>query len=275
MKRVSAGETDFCLTSVHHYLTARAQEGALACRFVAVVVQQSPLAAVVASDSRFHRPADLAGARVAAPADGGQFKEFMAALGHLSVADPVVVTMAGEEARAALGAGEVDAVVSLADGMPRIRRQAGIPVRPIPVALDVYASGLVAGEHVPAATAWQMRASLAAALEAQREHPETGLPELRRRYPEADEDEALEGWRLLAPNIFTGPEPGSMSSGRWHATVSSLSDARQLPRPDPESVYRPDFADVSAPRETAVGTGRTGDRGRPRRAAGAAWVSVA
>ncbi len=246
MKRVSAGDTDFCLTSVHHYLTARAQEGELACRFVAVVVQQSPLAAIVASDSRFRQPADLAGARVAAPADNGQFLEFLAALAYLGVDAPLVVRMDGEQARVALGTGEVDAVVSLVDGMPRVRRQAGVPVRPIPVALDVYASGLVAGEHVPAATAWQMRASVAAALEAQREQPETGLPELRRRYPEALEGEALEGWRLLAPNIFTGAEPGSMSASRWHDTISLLSDARGLPRLVPESVYRPQFADVSA-----------------------------
>ena len=63
MKRVAAGENDFCLTSVHHYLTARAQDGDLTCRFVAVVVQQSPLAAIVADDSPLRHPADLAGRR--------------------------------------------------------------------------------------------------------------------------------------------------------------------------------------------------------------------
>jgi len=253
VKRVAAGATDFCLTSVHHYLTARAQEGALACRFVAVVVQQSPLAAIVGADSRFRQPTDLAGARVAGQAGAPFLSEFLAALAHLGVAPPEVVSLDGGQAMLALGTGEVDVVVDFVDGMARVRRLAGIAVRAVPVALDVYASGLVAGDHVSPALVGQMRTSVAAALVAHWAAPETGLAELRRRYPEADEGEALEGWRSLVPNIFNGAQPGWMSSERWEQTISLLCDARQMPRPDPPSVYRPELADLALQSRVNVG----------------------
>lgn len=247
VKRVAAAETDFCLTSVHHYLTARAEEGQLACRFVAVIVQLSPLAATVAAGSTIWRPADLAGARVAAEPDNPQLLEFIATLAHLGVGRPEIVPMANAGAKQALARGEVDAIVGLVDGLPRTRRQAGIAVRAVPVALDVYASGLVAGDHVPPPAAWSLRAAVAAALESQRANPEAGLAELRRRYPEADVDDALEGWRLLEPYIFTGVEPGSMNPERWRRTIEFLCDARGLPRLAPESAYHPQFADVAQP----------------------------
>ncbi len=247
MKRVAAGENDFCLTSVHHYLTARAQESDLACRFVAVVVQRSPLAAIVAEDSPLRQPADLAGATVGAGPASPFTAELLWTLERLGLGAPQIVPMEGEESRAALARSEVDAVVDLVDGLPRVRRLAGIAVRPIPTGLEVYASGLVAGDHVPLETAWQMRNAVARALEAQRDDPETGMPELRRRYPEADEHDALEGWRLLAPYIFNGAAPGSMNGARWEQTISHLCAARRLAPPAPETVYQPEFADVPQP----------------------------
>ena len=39
VRRVAAGGSDFCLTSVTHYMRARAQSGDLAARYVAIVVQ--------------------------------------------------------------------------------------------------------------------------------------------------------------------------------------------------------------------------------------------
>lgn len=247
VKRVAAGQSDFCLTSVHHYITARNEEGELSCRFVAIVVQHSPLAAIVAAESALSRPADLGGSRVAAQPDNPQLSEFLATLAYFGVEGPEIVPMDNAEGKLALGRGEVDAVVGFVDGLPRTRRQVGLPVRAIPVALDVYASGLVAGEHVSPATAWKVRAAVTAALEAQRREPEAGLPELRRRYPEADVDDALEGWRLLERNIFTGVDPGSMNSERWDGTLAHLCDARGVPRLAPHSVYRPQFADVLQP----------------------------
>ena len=59
---MAAGGADFTLTSVTHYLTARAQagpsgrgsglaDGRLAARFVSVVVRRSPMSGFVPADS--------------------------------------------------------------------------------------------------------------------------------------------------------------------------------------------------------------------------------
>lgn len=247
IRLVASKDSDFCLTSVHHYLTAHAQEGPLSARFVAVVVQRSPLAAIVAAASDLSDPVDLVGVRVAVRAERPHGAEFLASLARLGVEGIEVVPMDTQEANLALGRGDIGAVVEFVDTLPLARRQAGVPVRAIPVGLDLYASGLVAGEHVDAATVWQMRAAVARALERQRAEPEAGVPELRRRYPEADVEDALEGWRLVEPHIFTGSPPGAMESGRWARTISFLCEARGLPHLSPETVYRPEFADVLQP----------------------------
>ncbi|MFP5376986.1 MAG: ABC transporter substrate-binding protein, partial [Acidimicrobiia bacterium] len=51
VRRVAAGRSDFCLTSVTHFLAARATSGPLGARFAAVVVQRSPMAGIVAARS--------------------------------------------------------------------------------------------------------------------------------------------------------------------------------------------------------------------------------
>src|SRR5688572_29582351 len=64
VRRVASGGSDFCLTSVAHYLTARARFGDLAARFVSAVVQRHPIAGLVAADSVIRTPSDLSGRRV-------------------------------------------------------------------------------------------------------------------------------------------------------------------------------------------------------------------
>lgn len=242
IKQVAGGDRDFCLTSVHHFLTARAEAGGLAARFVAIVVQRSPLAAFVPEQSPITEPHQLAGVRLGGSADANHTLEFLATLAHLGIGAPTPVTMVGPEAHVALGAGEVDAIVGFSDGLPRSSRLAGVPLRAIPVGLDIYASGLVAADRISFDTVARMRAALCEALERQRQDPRSGLDEMCLRYPETVPDEALEGWRLLEPNVFTGAEPGSMAPSRWEATLAFLTAARGLPRPDPDSVYRADFA---------------------------------
>lgn len=240
VRRVAAGGADFCLTSVTHYLRARAQSGDLAARFVAVVVQRNPMAALVAADSSLAAPADLAGRRVGGPPDGGLVAEYRAALAHLGVPPPVLVPMEYGAAPGALARGEIDAVPDFVDLLPRVRRQSGLPVRAIPFGLDYYASGLVAADRLTMATVSRMQAALAAALEAQRRTPKAGLSELRRRYPDADPTDALESWALVEPNIFTGAPPGSSDPRRWNATIAYAAATHGLPAPRPESVYRPE-----------------------------------
>lgn len=241
------GGSDFCLTSVHHYLTARQKAGPLAARFAAMIVRRSPIAALVPDDSPLREAADLQGRRVTGSPDKPHMQEFLASLAHRGLEGCEVVPMDPAVARDALARGEVDGIVEFVDAMPRIRRLAGIPLRAIPVGLDVYASGLVAGDRLSPELVGRMRQALVESLASQRANPTGGVDELRRRYPDADANDAAEGWRLVEPLIFSDDEPGSMDAQAWRRTLSFLCGARGLPVPDPETVYRPEFAKAAFP----------------------------
>jgi hypothetical protein len=107
--------------------------------------------------------------------------------------------------------------------------------------LETYASGLVAGDSLPVDLIEQMRTAILAALERQRSDPFSGLSALCERYPEVDPADALEGWRLVEPSIFTDAGLGSMESARWRFTMEHLSRAHCLGLSPPETVYRAEF----------------------------------
>lgn len=267
IRRVAAGGADFTLTSVTHYLTARAQAGPsgpgsgvagdLPARFVSVVVRRSPMSGFVTADSPLTTPADLAGRRLGAPETSRLVKEFRAGMDMLGLAQPELVPCDYSLAPAAMARGEVDMVCDFVDLLPRIRRQAGAPVRPVPLGLDVYSSGLVAADRIPDEVVARLQSAIAAALEAQRLDPKAGLDELDRRYPDADPIEAVEGWQLAVPNIFTGPvtplagplgpRPGSSDPETWARTIAHIAGAHGLPAPDPDTVFRRQLVDVPTP----------------------------
>lgn len=240
VRRVAAGEADFCLTSVLHYLVARAEDGWLPARFVAVVGQRSPMAGLVASDSPWTVPSDLGGLRVAGPSSNRLVAEYTAWLARHEIADPVIVDCGEGGGPAALGRGDVDVVPEFADLVPRVRRQSGLDVRPIRVGGEVYANGLVAGDHVPDTVVDRMRTAIAAALERQRRAPETGLDVLCDRYPGTHAGDALEGWHLAESSVFGDTPVGAMDADRWQATLAHYATAHRLTAPEPTTVYRPD-----------------------------------
>jgi NitT/TauT family transport system substrate-binding protein len=242
---VAAGGAEFTLTSVTHYLTARAQSGDLPARFVSVVVRRSPISGVVPAGSALTTPADLAGRRLGAPEKSRLVNEFRAGMAMLGLDQPQLVPCDYSQAPAAMARGEVDMVCDFVDLLPRIRRQAGVAVRPVPLNLDVYSSGLVAADRIPDEVVVRLQSAIAAALEAQRADPKAGLDELDRRYPDADPIEAVEGWELAVPNIFTGPTPGSSDPETWARTIAHVAGAHGLPAPDPDSVFRRQLVEVS------------------------------
>jgi NitT/TauT family transport system substrate-binding protein len=255
---VAAGGADFCLTSVTHYLTARAQAGPLAARFVFVVVRRSPMSGFVVAESPLTRPADLAGRRLGAPETSRLVKEFRAGMAVLGLDPPELVACDYSLAPAAMARGDVDMVCDFVDLLPRIRRQAGVAVRPVPLGLDVYSSGLVAADRIPDDVVARLQSAIAAALEAQRADPKAGLDELAVRYPDADPLDAVEGWELAVPNIFTGAStplagplgpatPGSSDPETWARTIAHIAGAHGLPAPDPDTVFRRHLVDVSVP----------------------------
>ena len=246
IRRVSDGGADFCLTSVTHFLRARARFDDLAARFVAVVVQRSPMSALVPAGSPLAEAADLAGCRLGGPADSHLVADYQASLDHLGLGRSELVPMGYLEAWGALADGSIDAVADYVDVLPRLRRAAGIEVRAIPFGIEVYSSGLVAADRVSADQVAAMSEAIAAALERQRQHPDDGVEALQRRYPDVDRAAAMEGWALVAPNIFTDAPTGSMTPERWSRTIDFVSTAHGLPPASPEQVYRPALAAAPA-----------------------------
>lgn len=237
---VAEGRRDACLTSVHHLLTATERYGQLAARFVAIIVRRSPISALVPVESPLATAADLAGHRFVASSDKPHTKEFLASLQHRGIQPPLQV--AGEDAGAALAGGDADFMVEFADTVPRQSRLVGRRLRAIPVGLDIYSSGLLVGDAMPEPTVTALIETLVASLEAQRSEGGRGVQEMLARYPETVAAEALEGWQLVQPYIFTGEPVGSMRTDEWARTLEFATEVRGLPLPAPETIYRPEFA---------------------------------
>ncbi len=182
--------------------------------------QRSPLAAFVRDDSPLRWPSDLAGARVAASTAPWFDHEYRAGLEALGLGAPVVVARREDGVRLSLAEGEVDVVGSWDEAVAVIRRAAGVPVRSIPFGPQVYTTGVVAAEHVPAGVAARMVTALRAAFEQQREDPEQGLDELCRRYPAVDPDGALEEWAVLDDYLVATGQPLAMTGDQWEATIA-------------------------------------------------------
>ncbi len=149
-----------------------------------------------------------------------------------------MVPVTYSEAPDALRRGEIDVIVTFAELLPRIERRARVPLRAIDLELGGYASGVVAGDHVPDDLVRRMAAAVSAALEQQRRDPKQGVDELVRRYPEIDPGEALQSWALLEPYVFTGVVPGSMTREGWEKTILHAAAVHALPLVPAEVVYR-------------------------------------
>ena len=250
VRRVATAGSEFCLTSMGHYLAARKRFGDLAARFVSAVVQRHPIAGLVASDSGIDTPGDLSGRRVGGSGDKGLLAEYQAALDQLGLERGEVVETSYSDAPAALARGEIDALPDFVDLVPRTSLQSGVPVRAVHFGVQAYGHGLVAGDHVDLQTVRQMQDGLAAALNRQRQDPSIGLDILAERYPEADPGLALDGWSMGEAGIFTGVPVGSSTPEGWESTLAFHAAAHGSPRLDPESVYRADA--IRSPEESHV-----------------------
>ena len=91
-----------------------------------------------------------------------------------------------------------------------------------------------------------MRDAVVAALEHQQRDPHWGLDALLARHPDVEQADALEGWSLAEPIIFTGMQPGSMEPHRWEETIAFASAALGVPSVPVYSVFRPEFALAAA-----------------------------
>lgn len=240
--RVAEGGADFTLTSVSYFVKTAALRSDLAARFAAVITQRSPMAAVVLEGSPIDSLDDLPAARVGGRGHGGLHTEYLGALAHLGFAPSPVVDVDYDHAPGALRDGTIDVMGDFVDLVPKLRRVAG-PVRALPFGIDVYASGLVAADRLPLELVQRVRDALVDALTQHRAAPELAVDALVERYPDVDPDDALEGWRLIEPLIFTERAVGSMTVDRWERSVEYASHVHGVSRLEGDSVFRRELID--------------------------------
>ena len=245
--RVADGGADFCLTSVAYFVKARAQRPDVPARFAAVITQRHPMAAVVLEDSPIAAIEDLPRARVGGHGHGGLVSEYLGALAHLGIARPeVVADVSYDDAPAALRDRTIDVMGDFVDLQPKLRHIAG-PVRALPFGIDVYANGLVAADRLPLELVERMRTAVCEALTQHAAEPELAVDALVARYPNTNPDDALEGWHLIEPLIFTDRALGAMTEDGWQRSLQYAAGVHNVPVPGTETAFRPEMLEVPQP----------------------------
>ncbi|HET7488269.1 MAG TPA: ABC transporter substrate-binding protein, partial [Acidimicrobiales bacterium] len=239
--RVARGEVDFAASSVACFLLARtAAHGEFPARFVAVLHQRSPLAAVVPADSAMATVEDLAGQRIGR----GRWAEWMAEEARQAVADhgvraPEVVPVEWGEVSAALARREIDVIAVYLDAAAGMaRRPSASGVRTVELGGDTYATGILANDRVPHDVIVRMRHALTDAFEAQRDDPEAGVELLCDQIPHVRADQVRAVWARLVPFVFGNRPVGTMGHRRWADTMAWARRVHGIGQLDAADVYR-------------------------------------
>lgn len=236
--RVASGGAEFSLTGVTYHLFAHRDAGwRLAARFVAVLQQRAGLAAVVPAASALRTPSDLAGRRLARSRAAWLAEECAAALEARGIARPVFVD-APDGPATALASGEAEMVATFVDTVG-VAERAGFPVRPIHVGLDVYGSGLIAGDSVPDDLVEQVVAAVGAAFDYQQAEPEAGVRQFCARFPNVAPHRAARSWAELEPYAYAEGATGAMEDQKWQRSLTWLAGVHHLTVPDVDEVARP------------------------------------
>ncbi len=241
VKAVASGDADFALTSVAYLLAAQTDAGgSLPVRFVAISHQRNPIVALVRADSDLQQAADLQEVRAARWSMPWYAHEYAGALAHMGLAPPRLVDTAGENLDAALGRGEVDVIPAWMDWLTFYDRDTVVPVRIIPLDIEVYAAGLVAADRLPLELVTRVRDAFVAGYDLQRNQPELGIAGFRRRFPDISEEHIRANWSLFEPYAFDGV-PGSMDPGRWQATIPYTAATHDLSVFPGQRLFRPEL----------------------------------
>ena len=259
---VADGTHDMCLTSVAHFLGARAQDRELDARFVFMVARQSHMAAFVvdgrtaAHGRTITTHADLDGASLLGERDSAFCKEYLAFVSRIDARPGPLVSRPYEKIIPALIAGEADVAADFVDLLPRFQSQAdadGVLIRALPfhqAGLDIYGSGLVCNGALLRERPELVQAAVDAYREAlmiTRDDPSAGLDALLSRIPTAEPDLVVAGWNAGSSLIFDADggdtQLGHMDADKWRRTIEFHADAYGVsPDIDPSSV----FADAHA-----------------------------
>jgi hypothetical protein len=240
-KAIAAGDAEFALSSVAYLLAAQTELGGrLPVRFAAVAHQRNPIVGVVRESSDLQEPNDLAGARAARWSIPWFTQEYAGALAHMGLGSPEIVELS-EDLDGALGRGEIDVIPTWMD-MTLYHRKPDLPIRTIPLDIEVYTTGLVAADRVPLELVLRFRDAWMAGYGLQLERPELGIAAFRRKYPDVSEEHLRANWAVFEPYAVDGRvAPGSMDSERWRETIDYTAATHGLSVFGGERIYRPEL----------------------------------
>lgn len=249
---VDAGAADFAVTGVAYLMAAQAEPGGgIGARFVTTLHQRSPIAGIVPGNSALATADDLAGKPTAGHGLGWMVREYQAGLAHHGLTPgPVVEANDGAYAARSLERGEVEVTPAWVDTIPTIQDSAEGVFRAVPVDVDVYATGLLAGEGVPAELVARMTAAMSDGLALQRANPEVGIDLYHRTYPKASPDYLRLAWAMFEPN---GPTADAtvMAVSRWEASAAFYASAYDLPALALEDLCRAELVEEARPQPAA------------------------
>jgi NitT/TauT family transport system substrate-binding protein len=259
---VAAGRYDACLTSVAHFVRAKAADRALAAKFVFMVARHAHLTAFVIDGrpAEHGRPivdfADLEGASFVGSAEETFGREYLVLMDTLGFEPPRTLGLPYNRWWGALAAGEGDVVLDFLDLLPRYQGAAdavGERVRALPfleAGIDFYGSGLVAGAHLIESRPDVLRrftAALRDALLATRRDPERAFDTMRESFPGLERERTLAGWRAGSPLVFFEEELGAMEDEKWRRTLEHNAAVQDAPVLELEEAFDPSFVPSPAP----------------------------
>ncbi len=239
-RAVAEGEADFALSAVAYLLAAQTEAGGrLPVRFAAAAHQRNPIVGLVRHDSGLEEPADLPGKRAARWSMPWFTHEYAGALAHMGMGPPEIVDERGD-LDAALRRQDIDVIPTWMDMTLHHHRNAGFPLRAIPLDIAVYTTGLLAADRLPLELIRRMRDAFVAGYELHREQPDLGIAGFRRRFPDISEEHIRANWSLFEPYAFRDA-PGSMDADRWRATIDYTAATHGLSTFAPERIHRPEL----------------------------------
>lgn len=258
VRAVALGRYDFCLTSVAHFLHAKANDAAVPAKFVFMVARRTHLSAFALAERpaahgrEIRTVADLAGASVLGSHDSPFVREYLVVLRRIGIAPGPLIERPYAQVMEALAEGEGDVGVDYLDLLPAFEARArphGARVRPLPLFQaqpELYGSGLVTRSALAESRPETVRSMVAAvrdALAATRDDPLAGLEPMRRRFPDLDSPRAVSGWRAGQAVVFADEDDqlGAMTVQGWQATIEHHAEAHGTPRLDPASVFDASF----------------------------------
>lgn len=259
IRAVAAGRYDVCLTSIAHFLNAKSVEPELGARFVFMVAWRSHMAvfSIEGRPAAHGRPVrtfhDLEGASFLGTPDSPFTREYVGLMRHLRLSPGPAIDVAYPDVMDALARGDGDVTADHLDLAPAFEKPArahGVGVAAMPfyrAGLDVYGSGLVAGESFSSSHPDALRALVAAVRDsmlATRSDPRSGIEALLARFPDADRKRAVAGWSVGAELMFDDDERlGEMDTAKWERTIVHHAQTHGTPLIDPASVFSNSFLD--------------------------------